>query len=36
MKRNMREELKNTQYSDTLASSHGLENHGLKHLNNIY
>ena len=32
----MREEINKSQYTDSLASNHGLENHGLKHLNNVY
>ncbi len=36
MKRQVREELKESQYAGTLASKHGLENHGLKYLNDVF
>lgn len=36
MKRIMREEMTKSPYAGSLASKHGLENHGLRHLNNIY
>ena len=36
MKRQLRDEMKKSQYAGTLASEHGLENHGLKHLNDVF
>jgi len=36
MKRHMRDELSKSVYVDSLSSSYGLENHGLKHLGNVY
>ncbi|NQV29741.1 MAG: phosphoenolpyruvate carboxykinase (ATP) [Candidatus Marinimicrobia bacterium] len=36
MKRQVREELTKSQYAGTLASEHGLENHGLKYLNEVF
>jgi len=36
MKRYMRDEMSKSVYVDSLSSSHGLENHGLKHLGNVY
>ncbi len=36
MKRQIRDEMNKSQYADSLASNYGLENHGLKHLKNVY
>lgn len=36
MKRQLRDELTKPRYSDSLASDFGLDNHGLRYLNNIY
>lgn len=36
MKRQMRENMNKSKYAGSLASDHGLDNHGLKHLNDVY